>query len=203
MNRFAVIGVCAFAYNCTETTAMKPTINEEFRSDPPPSIREILDADELPEMISPRLVITKKDRKLEVFDGDKLIKTFKVSLGFTPTGDKEIEGDGKTPEGEFYIYIKNPKSQFYLSLGVSYPGVEDAERGLRDGLITETEHDEIIDAVRQRKKPPQKTQLGGEIYLHGGGTGKDWTYGCAALADEDVRQLFNAIPVGTPIVIRR
>src|SRR6478672_9957179 len=202
MNRFAVISLCAFAYSCTETTAMKPTVNEEFRSDPPHRARDLQDDDELPQMTSPRLVITKKDRKLEVFDGDNLVKSIKVSLGFTPTGDKEIEGDGKTPEGEFYIYTKNPKSQFYLSLGISYPGIEDADRGLRDGLIDQSEHDEIVEAVRQRKMPPQKTRLGGEIYLHGGGTGKDWTYGCAALADEDIRQLFNAIPLGTPIVIK-
>jgi murein L,D-transpeptidase YafK len=201
MNRFAVIGLCAFAYSCTETTAMEPTVNEEFRSDPPQRVRDLQDDDELPQMTSPRLVITKKDRKLEVFDGDKLVKSIKVSLGFTPLGYKEIEGDGKTPEGEFYIYTKNPKSQFYLSLGISYPGIEDAERGLRDGLIDQSEHDEIVEAVRQRKMPPQKTRLGGEIYLHGGGTGKDWTYGCAALADEDIRQLFNAIPIGTPVVI--
>jgi len=152
-------------------------------------------------MTLPRLIITKKDRKLEVFDGDKLVKTFRISLGFTPVGAKETEGDGKTPEGEFYIYTKNEKSKFYLSLGVSYPGVSDAERGLSEGLISQTEYDEIVDDVLKRKMPPQKTQLGGEIFLHGGGTGKDWTYGCAALADEDIRELFNAIPIGTPIVI--
>ena len=180
---------------------MKQYENNEFHSRPPQPIRNIDDG-ELPEMSLPSLVITKKDRKLEVFDGEKLIKTFKISLGFTPVGDKEREGDGKTPEGEFYIYTKNRKSQFYLSLGVSYPGIEDAERGLRYGLIDKDDHDSIVEAVRQRKMPPQKTQLGGEIYLHGGGTGKDWTYGCAALADEDIRELFNAIPIGTPIVIR-
>jgi len=49
--------------------------------------------------------------------------------------------------------------------------------------------------------PPQKTRLGGEIYIHGGGTGKDWTYGCAAMSDHDVKELFDAIPVGTPVRI--
>lgn len=179
---------------------MKPAESDLMHLSPAQTVRK-LPADELPSMASPRLVITKKARKLELFDGERLIRTFPISLGFTPVGDKEREGDGKTPEGEFYIYTKNPKSQFYLSLGISYPGIEDAERGLRDSLISKAEHDEIVNAVKQRKMTPQKTALGGEIFLHGGGTGKDWTYGCAALADEDMRQLFNAIPVGTAIVI--
>jgi murein L,D-transpeptidase YafK len=178
---------------------MIPT--NDCRFDGPPLVQNIPGDVELPHMTSPRLVISKKERKLELFDGENLIKTFKISLGFTPVGDKELEGDGKTPEGEFYIYTKNSKSQFFLSLGVSYPGTEDAERGIRNGLINKAEHDQIIDAVRERKMPPQKTGLGGEIFLHGGGTGKDWTYGCAALADEDIRELFNAIPIGTPIEI--
>jgi len=201
MQRFAVVGLCAFVYGCTESTAMKPMVDHEFPGEPPRAAPIILD-DEMPPMKSPRLVITKKDRKLELFDGETLVKTFRVSLGFSPVGDKEVESDGKTPEGEFYIYTKNPKSQFYLSLGISYPGIDDAERGLSDGLISKSEHDEIVNAVHQRKMTPQKTRLGGEIYLHGGGTGKDWTCGCAALADEDIRQLFNAIPIGTAIVIR-
>jgi murein L,D-transpeptidase YafK len=201
MSRYFIVGFCAFAIGCAETAEMKPTDNARTMGEQP-SPRNIVVEDELPQMSEPRLVLTKNDRKLELFDGDKLIKSFKVSLGFTPDGDKEREGDGRTPEGEFYIYTKNPKSQFYLSLGVSYPGIADAERGLRGGLISKVEHDQIVEAVHGRKMPPQKTQLGGEIFLHGGGTGKDWTYGCAALSDEDIRELFNAIPIGTPIVIQ-
>jgi murein L,D-transpeptidase YafK len=201
MYRVVVAGLCTLIYGCSETGTMQSRPPNVINDAPRPA-RPISSNDELPQMTLPRLVITKKDRKLEVFDGDTLVKTFRISLGFTPVGAKETEGDGKTPEGEFYIYTKNEKSAFYLSLGVSYPGVSDAERGLSEGLISQAEHDEIVDAVRNRKMPPQKTQLGGEIFLHGGGTGKDWTYGCAALADEDIRELFNAIPIGTLIEIR-
>jgi len=156
----------------------------------------------LPSMTAPRLVVTKKVRKLEVFDGDELVRTYRVSLGFEPVGDKEIQGDGKTPEGEFYIFTKNPKSKFYLSLGISYPSTEDAARGLKDGLIDQSEYDEIVDAVRQKKIPLQYTKLGGEIYLHGGGVfTKDWTYGCVALADKDIKELFDALTIGTPVTI--
>ena len=199
MYRLALAAICALFYGCVETSSMKTV--DDHRFDGPRPAENVPEDVELPEMTAPRLVMTKKDRKLEVFDGETLVRTFNISLGFTPVGDKVQEGDGKTPEGEFYIYTKNPKSQFYLSLGVSYPGVEDAERGLRDGLISRDEYDEIISAVGRRRMPPQRTGLGGEIFLHGGGTGKDWTYGCAALADEDIRELFNAIPIGTPITI--
>ena len=202
MHKLAAIGIYSFAFACAETAAMRSTKNIEFQSDQPMPVRETRDDNELPPMNAPRLVINKAERRLDVFDGESLVKSFRISLGFEPVGDKEREGDGRTPEGEFYIYTKNPKSQFYLSLGVSYPGVEDAARGLRDGLISQAEYDEIVEAVRLKKMTPQKTGLGGEIYLHGGGTGKDWTYGCAALDDEDVRELFNAIPIGTTIVIR-
>ncbi len=157
--------------------------------------------DPLPRLVLPRLVILKKKRKLQVFDGEILIKTYRISLGFAPEGDKVQEGDGKTPEGDFYVYTKNPKSQFYLSFAISYPDLEDAERGLREGLISQEEHDQIVDAVQQKKMPPQKTSLGGEIYIHGGGTDNDWTHGCAAVADSDMKELFDAIPVGTEIRI--
>ena len=64
----------------------------------------------LPELREPSIVIRKKDRVLELFDAGRLIKSYTIVLGFAPDGDKEIEGDGKTPEGEFYLFTKNPAS---------------------------------------------------------------------------------------------
>lgn len=157
--------------------------------------------DPLPEMKNPHIIVKKSERKLEVYDGDKLIKTYRIGLGFAPVGDKEIEGDGKTPEGEFYIFTKNPKSNFYLSLGVSYPSIESAERGLRENLISKTEHDEIVEAIKNKKSPPQKTKLGGEIYIHGNGSASDWTLGCIALENTGMKELFDAIPVGASVRI--
>jgi murein L,D-transpeptidase YafK len=157
---------------------------------------------DLPKMENPRLVVKKAARKLEVFDGDKLIKTYRMVLGFTPKGDKEIEGDGKTPEGKFYVFTKNAESRFHLSLGVSYPGAEDAKRGLDQKLISQEEYDEIVAAIREQRMPLQKTKLGGEIYIHGGGTESDWTDGCVALKNEEITELFEAIPVGTAVEIR-
>lgn len=155
----------------------------------------------LPKMENPHLLVKKKDRKLQIFDGEKLIKSYSMSLGFAPEGDKEIEGDGKTPEGDFYIFTKNPESAFFLSLGVSYPNIEDAERGLKNKLISQEEYDEIVKAINEKSMPPQKTKLGGEIYIHGGGCSSDWTAGCMALKNEEMQEIFDAIEIGTSIRI--
>ena len=155
----------------------------------------------LPKMKNPRIVIKKEMRSLELFDGDNLVKTYKIALGFAPDGDKIKQGDGKTPEGEFYIFTKNDRSKFYLSLGVSYPNIEDAKRGLRDKLITKAQHDAILKAIENGRTPPQNTALGGEIYIHGGGVGNDWTWGCAALENADIKEIFGAVSVGAPVKI--
>jgi len=149
----------------------------------------------------PRLVIRKSARMLEVYNGPKLVRSFSVALGFSPELDKELEGDGRTPEGEFYVFTKNPKSRFHLSLGLSYPAPDDARRGLAAGLITPVEHTAILISAEEKGMPPQKTGLGGEIYIHGGGTANDWTDGCIALNNDEMTELFEAVPVGTRVKI--
>ncbi len=156
---------------------------------------------DLPEMKDPKIIIKKNDRTLEVFDGDKLIKTYTIALGSQPIGDKEIEGDGKTPEGDFYIFTKNLNSKFYLSLGVSYPSTDDARRGLDGKLITQEEYDQIVSAINDKKIPLQNTKLGGEIYIHGSGNAVDWTQGCIAMKNSDMKELFDSINVKTPVSI--
>ena len=150
----------------------------------------------------PRIVVYKSERKLEFYSDQTLLRTYRVGLGFNPVADKQREGDGATPEGEFYVFVKNNKSAYYLSLGVSYPNTEDAARGLRDGLITKAQHDAIVEAHRKRTAPPQYTKLGGLIYIHGHGAKSDWTLGCVALENEDMKELYNAVPIGTPVTIK-
>jgi murein L,D-transpeptidase YafK len=154
-------------------------------------------------MKNPRIIVRKKQRLLKIYDGKRLVCKYKFALGFAPTGDKQTEGDGKTPEGDFYIFTKNDQSKFYLSLGVSYPNIEDAERGLKTKMISKTEYDQIVRAVKNKKMPLQNTKLGGEIYIHGGGTSKDWTWGCAALENEEIKEIFGAVSVGTSVKIER
>ena len=152
-------------------------------------------------LVNPRIVVAKGKRLLTVYSADKAAKTYKIALGLSPVEDKVRAGDRRTPEGEFYICIKNPKSKFYLSLGLSYPNQQHAERGLRDGLITRGQYNQISDAINRRRQPPQYTPLGGEIFIHGNGSQSDWTWGCVALDDKDIRELFDAVPVGTPVRI--
>jgi murein L,D-transpeptidase YafK len=152
-------------------------------------------------MMEPLIIIRKAERRLELHVGDGTVKAFPVIVGFSPEGDKAIEGDGKTPEGEFYIFTKNEKSAFHLSLALSYPRIEDAERGLATGLIVREEYDEIVSAISNRKKPPQKTKLGGEIYIHGGGIERGTTRGCIGMDDEHVQEIFDSIPVGAIVKI--
>jgi murein L,D-transpeptidase YafK len=156
---------------------------------------------ELP-LKDPRIVVYKAKRQLELYSNGQVVRTYRVGLGFSPVEDKQREGDGRTPEGEFYIFVKNPKSAYYLSLGVSYPNVEDAERGLRDRLITRSQYDAIVRANQKKKAPPQYTSLGGLIYIHGNGANSDWTLGCVALEDAHIRELYDVVSVGTPVTIK-
>ena len=153
-------------------------------------------------LVDPRIVVLKSKRQLKLYSEGSLIRTYKVGLGLNPVDDKKRQGDRATPEGDFYIFTKNNKSAYYLSLGISYPNVEDAERGLRDGLISRAQHDEIVKAIKRKTAPPQNTELGGDIYIHGNGAGSDWTWGCVALENENIRELYDAVSVGTPVTIR-
>lgn len=149
----------------------------------------------------PKIVVKKARRKLLLFSGGKLVRTYRIGLGLSPSGDKVRAGDRRTPEGEFYIFTKNDRSAFYLSLGLSYPNTAHAARGLRAGLITRAQYDAIVGALRAKKTPPQNTHLGGDIYIHSNGAQSDWTWGCVALENEDIRELFGAVSVGTPVTI--
>jgi murein L,D-transpeptidase YafK len=158
-----------------------------------------------------RILVKKGERKLHLYvlenGKEKLNKTYQIALGNNPTGPKWKQGDGATPEGDYYITHKNGRSKFYLSLGVSYPNITDADNGLKKGLITKAEHRAIVSAIRAGTKPPQNTRLGGDIFIHGGGTGKlfglvqDWTLGCVALENDEIKELFEMIPVKTPVKI--
>jgi len=151
---------------------------------------------------NPRILVTKSMRRLELFSDGVVVRTYHVGLGLNPVADKRQQGDRCTPEGDFYVFTRNDKSAYYLSLGISYPNIEDAERGLRDRLISRSQHDAIVNAIKRKTKPPQNTKLGGDIYIHGNGASSDWTWGCVALENGDIQELFDAVPVGTLVTIQ-
>ena len=149
----------------------------------------------------PRIVVEKGARRLRLYAGGELVRVRRVALGFEPAGDKVRQGDGRTPEGDYRVCMKNERSNFYLSLGLTYPNAEDAGRGLRDGLITRAQHKAVTQALAAGRCPPWNTALGGEIFIHGGGNARDWTFGCVALENPEIKELFDALPRGTPVSI--
>ena len=148
-----------------------------------------------------KIINRKQERRLDLYLDGVLERSFDIALGSEPVGDKAAENDGRTPEGEFYVCVKNPESKFHLSLGLSYPNAVAAEAGRKNGTISEDEYDSIRAALDEMRMPPQKTSLGGEIYIHGGGCASDWTQGCIALSDEDMSLLFGLVGKGCPVMI--
>lgn len=150
---------------------------------------------------APAIKVYKSRRILELWDGKKRIDTFPMALGWEPSGHKQQEGDGKTPEGEYYVCTRNAASSYYKSMGVSYPGKSDAEKAFDSGLITVGERDSIKDAIASRQCPPWNTPLGGAIMIHGGGSENDWTAGCIAVEDAVMDILWECCEMGTRISI--
>jgi hypothetical protein len=171
----------------------------ERSAEQPSSAREVTHPELLDDCDARRsIVVHKRARELGLYCGDDLAARFGVSLGFAPEGDKEREGDGRTPEGELTIPFKFP-SQFHRSLRLSYPTAEDADRGLAARLIGRAEHAAIRRAVAACELPPQNTALGSLIEIHGGGGGPlrgDWTLGCIALDNPDIDTVFAFVRVG-------
>jgi hypothetical protein len=190
---------------CAVSTRPRPQspIAAAAAAAPAPATERRFTAADIPiPLRDPHLRVRKAARALDVLSGDALLATFHVGLGGSPVGDKEREGDGKTPEGRFYVCCKNRESRYFRSLGLSYPDAEDAERGLRAGLIDRAQHEEIEEMIASGKRPPWDTALGGEIMIHGhGGDRGDWTKGCIALDDDVMDRLFRAIPEGAPVEV--
>ncbi len=150
---------------------------------------------------SPKIIVKKSERLLELWDGDRLYGSYSIGLGWEPIGDKKKEGDGRTPQGTYYVCTRNENSRFYLSLGVSYPNKEDAKEALDEGTIDQSTFEEIADAIDNQSQPPWYTAMGGEIMIHGMGGESDWTAGCIAVNNEVMDILWEFCPTKTPIII--
>ena len=141
-----------------------------------------------PDARATRIEVHKREHSLSLYDGDRLLKTYRIALGFNPLGHKEREGDGRTPEGAYVIDWRNPGSAYHLSMHISYPNAEDRARAAKKGV------------------PP-----GGDIMIHGLSTGMaavgaahskvDWTAGCIAVTNDEMDEIWRAVPDGTPITI--
>lgn len=147
------------------------------------------------------IAVSKSAHVLELWENAVLVKSYPCASG-SVTGDKEREGDCKTPIGEFYVCLMNANSKFTKGIGVSYPMIEDAERGLQQGLITQAERDAIVSAIQQGKMPNWYTNLGGEIEIHGTDQQLgDATRGCIIVKEADIVDLYNRVRYGDTILI--
>jgi murein L,D-transpeptidase YafK len=158
-----------------------------------------------------RLVILKRQHLLEVLQGDRIVRLYRVSLGFSPFGPKQIRGDGKTPVGVYAVYDKRPSDRFRWFLALNYPASQDADRAFNAGLISADTWADIYLADKRGDRPPWSTALGGLVGIHGTGAGgrkarlrliSDWTDGCIALSDHDIDELYAMVSVGTTVEIR-
>jgi murein L,D-transpeptidase YafK len=153
----------------------------------------------------PVIEIWKGERRMELRRGTVLLREFHVALGEQPRYGKELQGDGRTPVGRYFVSEKHPDSRFHRFLGISYPNVEDAERGYRRGLIDAGQWADIFFANLRGDAPPWHTVLGGRVGIHGYGGRPylpvDWTEGCVAVSNDDIEFVYDRAPLGTPVII--
>ncbi|ENV32077.1 L,D-transpeptidase family protein [Acinetobacter gerneri] len=138
------------------------------------------------------LRVYKSKRTLELVSHDQIIRTYPMRLGFDPLGHKKQEGDGKTPEGRYSLDWRNPNSAFYKSFHISYPNEQDKAQAKARGVSP-----------------------GGDVMIHGSTTSKinnlpemmnylpqkDWTFGCIAIRNVDIDELWTLVDDHTPIII--
>lgn len=149
-----------------------------------------------------RVVIEKHSRRLTAYDGaGGILLQCPVALGFSPAGHKAAEGDGRTPEGDYRVCVKRERGKFGRSLGLDYPNLADAKAAASQGHLSPALLPLFEKAHSTQTRPPWGTALGGEIYIHGGGTHGDWTAGCIALSDKDMAALFALVAVGDRVTV--
>lgn len=142
--------------------------------------------DEMP-MVS-QVLVRKEERRLYLMSGEEIVRSYRIGLGDNPTGHKLFEGDERTPEGKYTLDWRNPESDFYKSIHVSYPNHQDRELAQAWGL-----------------------DPGGSIMIHGlpndagewafAFVGLDWTDGCIAVSNEEMDEIWQLVSDGTPIHI--
>ena len=156
------------------------------------------------------LLVDTDKNTLTVFRGKEKVDFFPhIAIGRGGAKDKEKRGDKRTPRGEFSIAWVNWDSSFHIFLGIDYPNIDHAERGLKQGLIDMDTYQNILSAYRSGRLPPQNTPLGGNIGIHGLGRGDprihedfNWTQGCVALTNREIERLAHWVDIGTRVVIR-
>jgi len=139
--------------------------------------------------VAEKVVVEKDKRKLHLLRGEEIFRSFDIALGFVPIGDKQAEGDNKTPEGTYRLDTRNPDSDYFLSIHISYPNPGDRRKARAKGVAP-----------------------GGQIMIHGQPNSptysaayyrkQDWTNGCIAVSNSDMIDIWLMTPNDIPIEIR-
>ena len=139
-------------------------------------------------LVVSKVLVSKKKRRLDLMNGEEVVRSYRISLGDNPEGHKLYEGDERTPEGDYTLDWRNSGSSFYKSIHISYPSAQDREMAENWGLSP-----------------------GGSIMIHGlpngaedmafAYTGLDWTNGCIAVNNQEMDEIWQLVNDGTPIRI--
>jgi murein L,D-transpeptidase YafK len=158
------------------------------REKPPQATeREKIDYENL---LVDKIVVKKAERRLYLIKGDKPVMSYPVSLGFSPEGHKERQGDGRTPEGRYYLDWRNPGSKFHKSLHVSYPNAADRLRAERRGV-----NPGGMIMIHGQPRPNQHADLQQLVAR------EDWTEGCIAVSNYAMDEIWEKTEDWTPIEI--
>ena len=134
---------------------------------------------------TPAIVVSKIDRSLTVYKHGRPLKTYEIGIGRNGLSDKLSAGDGATPEGSYRVIKKIARSRYHKALLLNYPNAEDKREFVR---------------LKKRGLIPQRAGIGGLIEIHGGGK-EGMTYGCVSLENRDMDEVFELVPLGTPVAI--
>ncbi|MEY2341258.1 murein L,D-transpeptidase family protein [Acidithiobacillus sp. IBUN Pt1247-S3] len=183
---------------------------------PPPPVSPTIPAaptqSVAPQNVTLHIVVNTEQRKLYLYRGPTLLATYPVAIGFGGSAPRRIRGDDKTPVGHYHIGYVRWGTQYGPFMLLTYPNRRDAEWGLREGVITQSQYQAIVYAIDNGQVPPQNTPLGGYIGIHGMGPGFSysrsatvfpgrWTAGCVALSNHDAQNLAGIVEPGTPVEI--
>ncbi|MEO1149102.1 MAG: L,D-transpeptidase family protein [Cyanobacteria bacterium J06638_22] len=135
------------------------------------------------------ILVVKSERRLYLMREGEVQRSFRVALGRTPRGHKVYEGDGRTPEGLYYLNARNNQSRFHRSLRISYPNVVDRKRAYELGRSPGGQI--MIHGV-----PDELAHWGPDHYLF------NWTQGCIAVTNSEIEMIWDSVDIGTPIEIK-
>ena len=148
---------------------------------------KLLLATEFP--LADKVVVDKSDRELYLIKDGSIFRTFKIALGLSPIGDKKEEGDFKTPEGRYILDTRNPNSEYFLSIHISYPNSEDRSEAFESGI---SPGGAIM--IHGQPNSPRRSEA---YYRY-----QDWTNGCIAVSNSDMIDIWLMVGERTPIEIR-